>query len=171
MSNLEVKFGVIKKSKERSLGLTMITKFITLTLFFTVIISSCSFQKTHNDYINKYMVEGSSSNELVKKLRKLSTSSRNINQKIIINSPEVRKEDISFSNSGSVTGHTLFLTIPIQILKNNKVLFEKRIEASSYLKKLDTPHANQENFDRAMSNLYDKIFLSIKIVLKSLNES
>jgi len=149
----------------------MITKFVTPSLIILIIISSCSFQKTHNDYLNKYMIEGSSSNELVKKLRKLNTSSRNINQKIIISSPEVRKEDISFSNAGSVTGHNLVLTIPIQILKNNKVLFDKRIEASSYLKKLDTPHAEQENFDRAMSNLYDRIFLSIKIVLKSLNES
>ena len=149
----------------------MITKFITPSLFFIIIISSCSFQKTHNNYLNKYMIEGPSSNELVKKLRKLSTSSGNLNQKIIINSPEISKEDSSFSNAGSVTGHNLVLTIPIQILKNNKVLFEKKFEARSYLKKLDAPHAYQENFDRAISDLYDKIFLSIKIVLKSLNES
>jgi len=151
----------------------MHNKYLTITLFVlaTSILNSCSFEKTHKQYYLNLEVIGEKNNEIVTNLKKISINDGTSKKiKILISSSKISKDVVSYSTDGNISGYNLSISTPVQISTKEETI-NKVIKSSKYLKNFNKPAVDKENYDRTLSELYNKSIFSIKSILVRLNEN
>jgi len=142
-------------------------KKIVLITFILLIISGCSFEKSHKVQSFNYSIKYESKNILVDRLIDILKPDNQNSQQIFVGSPILEKYDVAFSGN-SLAGQNITLTIPIKISKSSEVIYANNFSSSQYLKISNKHNADEENLRRLQKKLYENIFNSVYRVLISL---
>ena len=149
----------------------MLLKKIFLLVFLIQILSGCIPLNENSTNVISYRVIGETTNPVFEKLNKSATNSKDSKFKIFVENHTVSKEDIAYNSLGVVTAYNVSVKMNIKIESETEILFQRSISTSKNLKNLNKSSADEEIFNRAISELYERIFLRIKRVLINLNET
>ena len=90
---------------------------------------------------------------------------------ILLKSPIVEKNPLSYDANGMINLYFISISYPLEIKKNNAVVFSKTFSASTHLKNLNKPNADRENYDSTIDSLNHRIFNSMIRIIKKLDEN
>lgn len=147
----------------------------TINLLSIILISSllsaCSFHIPKNNVpINVLMIDNTNSIFITEFKKHLDVNIKP-SLHIAISNEVQRKQTISYKKNGDSNNYMLTLSVPIKILRGQKVLLSKNLTASITIKKITLLQADTLQIKRSFTQLRKIVVIKLLRILQHLNEN